>query len=424
MNSLRQSTQSILERAHSLELPQTQVVCTSYEMDEYELTGRTINLARSLVNSKVQVKTVLGGKQATAGTNSFNAESIDNLFDQLGLGLKSSPVDEGYAILETPTKGEFKRKEQGHNPKDLLDVMLGFSDWMATDYPALQFESSQGAFVSSTQSFLNSNQVDLSAKESFYKFSFWFTGKTKERTSSFNGIGFKSEDLPSLETMKSKLTGYFDLAYRELESPVKVASPKAVLLAPTVVPDFLEFLLGQIASSELIAGTSLLKDKLNSKVVSEKLSIESNPILNSNATFQPYSKDGVLLKNGLLIENGKLNSFLIDLYGSRKLKKPISDLSSSHLRIKPGTETLRKIIENLDETLLLVRFSGGSPSSNGDFSGVAKNSFWIQKGEITSPVQESMIAGNIISVLNSVEKISLDTFHFGDDEFPWILASL
>jgi PmbA protein len=90
------------------------------------------------------------------------------------------------------------------------------------------------------------------------------------------------------------------------------------------------------------------------------------------------------------------------------------------LIIDPGKTALDDIIKSVQQGVLLSRFSGGSPSDNGDFSGVAKNSFYLKDGEIQYPISETMVSGNIVDMFNNIENISKDTVNFGDEIFPWI----
>ena len=78
------------------------------------------------------------------------------------------------------------------------------------------------------------------------------------------------------------------------------------------------------------------------------------------------------------------------------------------------------MIKDVDKGIILCRFSGGSPSDNGDFSGVAKNSFYIENGEIQYPITETMISGNIAQMFMNIIDISNDTIDFGYNILPWI----
>ena len=68
----------------------------------------------------------------------------------------------------------------------------------------------------------------------------------------------------------------------------------------------------------------------------------------------------------------------------------------------------------------VFRFSGGYPSDNGDFSGVAKNSYYIEGGEIKFPIIETMVSGNISQMFMNIISISKESVDFGDSILPWV----
>jgi len=78
------------------------------------------------------------------------------------------------------------------------------------------------------------------------------------------------------------------------------------------------------------------------------------------------------------------------------------------------------MISSIDKGLLLCRFSGGNPSDNGDFSGVAKNSYLIENGKISKPVNETMIAGNLGEMIKNIANISKEKIDYGSEIYPWI----
>ena len=78
------------------------------------------------------------------------------------------------------------------------------------------------------------------------------------------------------------------------------------------------------------------------------------------------------------------------------------------------------MISNIEKGILLARFSGGYPSSNGDFSGVAKNSYYIENGEIKYPITETMVSGNVTKMFTNIDAVSSDRIDFGGGILPWI----
>ncbi|MDD9982117.1 MAG: metallopeptidase TldD-related protein, partial [Gammaproteobacteria bacterium] len=58
-----------------------------------------------------------------------------------------------------------------------------------------------------------------------------------------------------------------------------------------------------------------------------------------------------------------------------------------------------------------------------DFSGVAKNSFYVEDGEIRYPLIETMVSGNFQDLLLNIRGVSSESMDFGSGEFPYLAAS-
>ena len=68
-----------------------------------------------------------------------------------------------------------------------------------------------------------------------------------------------------------------------------------------------------------------------------------------------------------------------------------------------------------------MRFSGGAPAASGEFSGVAKNSFLIEKGKVTSALTETMISGCVPDMLRNIRGVSSDLLQDGSVSLPYIV---
>ena len=78
------------------------------------------------------------------------------------------------------------------------------------------------------------------------------------------------------------------------------------------------------------------------------------------------------------------------------------------------------MIASIDKGLLITRFSGGMPSECGDFSGVAKNSYYIENGRIVHPVKEVMISINLRDIFMNIRDLSSERVNMGSSLIPWI----
>lgn len=173
----------------------------------------------------------------------------------------------------------------------------------------------------------------------------------------------------------------------------------------------------------LISGSSILKDKLNEKVASEKFTIHSKPTSSEIADGYCITSDGFEAKDSTIIDKGILKTFMLSLYGANKTKRERAVNCGGAYVIEPGDKSFEEIVKSIDKGILLCRFSGGDPSANGDMSGVAKNSYYIENGEIKYPISETMISANLYEMFNNIKDISKERVDFGTAVFPWISMS-
>lgn len=91
------------------------------------------------------------------------------------------------------------------------------------------------------------------------------------------------------------------------------------------------------------------------------------------------------------------------------------------LAVGRGKKNYDELLRGIKRGLLLGYVSGPEPDANGDFSGVAKNSFYIEDGEIKYAVKETMVRANMVDMLGSIEAISHDRkFLNGQLLMPWV----
>jgi PmbA protein len=150
------------------------------------------------------------------------------------------------------------------------------------------------------------------------------------------------------------------------------------------------------------------------------LTFHSHPVSNEIADGYFVTSDGYIAENSTIVKNGILKTHLLGIYGANKLEKNRAVNDGGATIVEAGDNPHSDIIKNIEKGLLLARFSGGNPSSNGDISGVAKNSYYIENGEIKYPISETMISGNIQEMFNNIGEISSDRIDFGYCIFPWI----
>ena len=175
-----------------------------------------------------------------------------------------------------------------------------------------------------------------------------------------------------------------------------------------------------VSDSTIIDGTSPWRHKLGQKVASDCLTLSANPLDECMVSGERVTDDGYISENYDIVKNGVLESFCLSDYAARKTGESRAKNSSGCYVVKTGDKSLDEIIRSTEKGILVCRFSGGSPAINGDFSGVAKNSFLIENGKITKPVTETMISGNIAAMFMNISAISKESICDGSSKLPWV----
>ncbi|MBR2223075.1 MAG: TldD/PmbA family protein, partial [Christensenellaceae bacterium] len=175
--------------------------------------------------------------------------------------------------------------------------------------------------------------------------------------------------------------------------------------------------------TSLLEGTSIWKDKLGQSVASESLTIRIDPFDERIVGGQRFTGEGFPAEGYTMIEKGVLQSFMTSLYVANKTGLPRAKNSSSSMIIKAGDKSLDEIIGETEKGIIVARFSGGAPSVNGDFSGVAKNCFLVENGKIGPALSETMISGNLAEMLKNILAISSELVCDGMSVMPYMAFS-
>jgi len=118
-----------------------------------------------------------------------------------------------------------------------------------------------------------------------------------------------------------------------------------------------------------------------------------------------------------------LKSYLLSQYGAKKTGNERAANYGGAFIVESGERSYDEIVKNIDRGILFSRFSGGMAAPNGDLSGIAKNSYYIENGEVKYPLSETMIMGNLYDIFKNVKMISKERINSGNAIMPWVLST-
>ena len=172
----------------------------------------------------------------------------------------------------------------------------------------------------------------------------------------------------------------------------------------------LGFLAGCVNGHSIYLNQSFLAGKLDQKIAAHIVNIYDDPLLPNAFGSRPFDSEGVPSRKITVVENGILKNYLTDTYSGRKLnmKSNAHAGGTTNFYLQPGTKTPEEIIRSVDKGFLYVSSIGqGTVGTTGDYSKGAYG-MWIEKGEITYPVAEVTISGNLGKMLQDIEMIGND----------------
>ena len=396
-------------------------VINESEKKELNIESGKISLFRTTFSNSLSLEAIKDHKQSSININKIDENSIDSALESLIDSVNSSQADDANSISEKQPAEIFKKGQISPDLNLMYDRVEDFNNYVKSEYKKIILEAVTLDHNASKTYVSNSNGVDFEINKGLYGFSAMFTAKDGLNTSSFNYTGVNRLKLDNNFKDQGYMSNLLKQSEEQVKSfPIKDKFVGQVIVTPHCLPDFISFIDGSISDGALISGTSIYKNKIGDKIASDSFSLSSNPIDDKIDSGYFITGDTYKAENVDIIKNGVLNTHLLSLYGAKKTGgKRIANQGGCYI-VDPGTESLDDMIKNIDRGILLCRFSGGNPSDSGEFSGVAKNSYYIEKGKIKFPIIETMISGNISQMFMNINNVSKENIDFGDSILPWI----
>ena len=187
-----------------------------------------------------------------------------------------------------------------------------------------------------------------------------------------------------------------------------------VIFDPRVSRSIASHFASAINGSSIARRTSFLKDSLNNKIANRSITLIDDPFLKRGLGSRLFDAEGLGTSKHVLIRDGVLENWLLDLSSAKQLnilptanaKRGISGPPSpgtTNLSILPGEETPESLISSVSNGFYITDMIGSSVSMvTGDYSRGASG-FWIKNGELSYPITEATIAGNLKEMFKTLK---------------------
>ena len=209
-------------------------------------------------------------------------------------------------------------------------------------------------------------------------------------------------------------------ALRLLKAELPPSGKFPVIMDPELTGVFIHEALGHASEADLILqNDSILKDKIGTQIGSPIVNIIDDATMDAFG-YYPYDSEGVKTSKNILVQDGTLISYLSSRETASELNikpsgnarsvvgdQPIVRMSNTYL--KPGDHQFEELLEDTSSGIYLKGSRGGQvDTGKGVFQFNAAESFLIENGEVTTPLRDVSLSGNILEMLLKVEAVGSD----------------
>ena len=235
------------------------------------------------------------------------------------------------------------------------------------------------------------------------------SGKLPESYSFFNASHF--EDVPSVAQVSTDLW----TKAGEVRNTSQCPSGKyTMILDRRVASRILGAMISPMSGGNLHTGRSMYLDKLGKTLGSKAFTLVDDPTIARGMGSKPFDGDGRKARVRPLFTEGRLDTYLLDLYHARKLKMEPTTGGTSNVIMQPGSRSWQEIAKEHGRAIRVTSFLGGNSNpASGAFSLGIRGQL-IENGEVVQNLSEMNVSGNLLELMASFVEASND---------PWLFAS-
>ena len=401
---------------HALEngAQQASVNISNSQSSSIEVREEKIDKLEQAIQSSLTIRLYVDNKYSAHSTNRLKKEELARFIEQAIEGTRFLSEDE-FRTLPDPSlyyKGE-------SNDLKTLD----------TDFSKVDTQEKINLAFAAEKEILGKDERIISVTTSYYD---GFNERVMVTSNGFAGDSANSQfGLSSSVSVKdsdarpeaswSESAVFFDKLKKESIGTTalkralnkigqqKIGSEKMTMIVENKqVGRIFSPLIQALNGSSIQQKNSFLIDKLNEKVGSEKLTITDDPFIVSGRGSRMFDNEGLATKKRPVFEKGILKTYYIDTYYGKKLQMDPTSGSTTNIVFETGDKDLQGLVTNVKRGILVTGFNGGnSNGSTGDFS-FGIEGFLIENGEITQPVSEMNITGNMKELWSNIGGIGND----------------
>ena len=219
-----------------------------------------------------------------------------------------------------------------------------------------------------------------------------------------------ARDPADLETAESIGVRAATRALQRLGARKLKTTRAPVVFIPELARGFIGHAMGAISGGAQYRRSSFLLDAAGERIFPEFINVEERPHIPKGLASVPYDGEGVATCDREIVTDGVLQGYILSSYSARRLGlETTANAGGAQNLIVPGNaEGLEALLAEMGTGLLVEELIGqGVNTVTGDYSRGAVG-HWVENGEISHPVHEVTIAGNLRDLYARIVAVGRD----------------
>jgi PmbA protein len=191
------------------------------------------------------------------------------------------------------------------------------------------------------------------------------------------------------------------------------SKPMPVVFDPRIGAGLIGHLLGAMSGTSAARKSTFLLGKEDDALFDSAVKVMEDPLQLRGANSRPFDAEGIECVERALVENGRMFGWMTNAAAARQLDLPLTGhaarggggapgVAPSNVYLAAGSVSPAELMADIEEGLYVTDVSGqGVNLVTGDYSRGAFG-FKIERGEVTSPVSEITIAGNLAEMFKAL----------------------
>jgi PmbA protein len=425
--SLTEFTKSAVKHCEKIGADEAEAFAQSQRIIEIVLERAEIQSERIKNHSGLGIRLIKDKKLGFAYISILSKRSIEEACKSAKSIANVSIPNPDWVSLPKAAKlpktppGIFDAEIANISVEKVLDIAIQAYDEAKGFDKRVEIDDGKFSMILNEVAISNSHGIEVEEKTTLLQGFLVCVAKEHGETSS---MAFEYDITTSLKDFSSERIGRLAAEKALASLKPRAINPftgKVILDSDPASSILIQPILSSVNADNVQRGRSLWAGRLGEEVTSQKLTITDDGLFPKGIGSSSFDSEGVPHQKTPVISHGKLQNFLHNSFTANKEKRNstgnayresynmLPSIMASNLIIDAGRKKLEEIISEVDKGIIVRRFSGNVRPESGEFSGVAKQASYIEKGEIKYPLRETMISGNAFQAIKNIVEIGSET---------------